>query len=340
MIPARDLDQFGQILLMGPLSSVEQDFESRTTKILESQDPSSNGGTSVHEATQRVCDDLYKLRWGPTQVPLFNLLGLFRILNPDQKTLYFDVARFFINQGVPVDGKDLSGTTALSHSFSTKPASDFDYAQLLYDAGGDVNERNRYGGIVAHEIATVYPPFSSDAKKLALESMKWFLSHGGNASIADADGMAPRSMCERLQRVIPELMNVVKKEEQRRKLIEGVCCTLCGSQNAKLLICSRCGKARYCSPRQRSCQKLDWPRHKIICKAPSTSVGVPESLLFSKHSSPLRSNLISQKSIFSVYGDVNIVEDIISSLRRVAGFVNRYSILVHRCLRSAVRTGL
>lgn len=283
LIPARDLDEFGEMLLTGPLSSIEQNFESRTRRILELQDPDSEEGTSVYEATQRVCDDLFKMRWGPTRVPIFNLLGLFRILNPDEKALYFNIARFFINQGVPVNGKDLSGTTALSHSFSTKPASDFDYAQLLYDAGGDVNNRNRYGGIVAHEIAAVYPPFSSGVKKTAVESMQWFLSHGGNVDIADSDGMALRSMCETFREVFPELMNVIKKEDQRRKLIADSCCALCGMQNAKLLLCARCRKARYCSPQQKACQKLDWPRHKKSCKSPGTLVVV--------HKSPLDLNI-------------------------------------------------
>ena len=63
------------------------------------------------------------------------------------------IAEFYTKASVPVNGKDMSGTTALSpcFKFSTKPTFDFEYAQILFDAGGDINDRNRYGSIVAHE---------------------------------------------------------------------------------------------------------------------------------------------------------------------------------------------
>ncbi|KAF9448488.1 hypothetical protein P691DRAFT_39536 [Macrolepiota fuliginosa MF-IS2] len=269
MVPSRDLDDLGRALYLGDLSSIEEDFNSRLTECSKSTDPARDVASLACESTKRVCDDFYKLRWGPTQVPIFNLLGLFRIIQPDHKDLYFNIARFFIKKGLPVDGKDLSGTTALSHSFSTKPGFDFEYSQLLYDAGGDVNDRNRYGGIVAHEILQVFPFSESDAKRMAVASLKWFLAHGGNIDIADSDGMVPRYMCEKFQSVMPELLKAVRKEDQRRKSLEGTCCTLCGTQNPKLLICSRCKKARYCPRDQKQCQRLDWPQHKKSCRAPA-----------------------------------------------------------------------
>ena len=64
----------------------------------------------------------------------------------------------------PVNGKDMSesGTTALSHCFTTKPTYDLEYAQILFhmDAGEDINNRNtcRYCVFVAHEIMLVYDP--------------------------------------------------------------------------------------------------------------------------------------------------------------------------------------
>lgn len=268
MSPNRDLDEFGRMILQGQLTSVEQDFDSRVRRHLESLDSTFDDDDAVvHKATERVCDDLYRMRWGPTQVPIYNLLGLFRIIESAKKSLFLDIARFYISKGLPVDGKDLSGTTALSHSFSTKPGYDFEYAQLLFDAGGDVNHRNRHGGIVAHEIVQVYLLSQPEAKKMAIESLKWFLDHGGNVDIADSDGMVPRVLCENFQNVIPGFLKAIKKEDQRRKALEGFCCTLCGMQNPKLLVCSRCGKAKYCPRQQKQCQKLDWPKHKRTCKA-------------------------------------------------------------------------
>jgi hypothetical protein len=47
---------------------------------------------------------------------------------------------------VPVNAPDLSGTLTISHAISTKPGLDTGYGQLLFDAGGDLNNRNRYSG--------------------------------------------------------------------------------------------------------------------------------------------------------------------------------------------------
>eukprot|EP01127_Copromyxa_protea_P003447 TRINITY_DN13267_c0_g1_i1.p1 TRINITY_DN13267_c0_g1~~TRINITY_DN13267_c0_g1_i1.p1 ORF type:complete len:256 (-),score=29.75 TRINITY_DN13267_c0_g1_i1:8-706(-) len=40
------------------------------------------------------------------------------------------------------------------------------------------------------------------------------------------------------------------------------CCRV--EETTKFPVCGNCKSARYCS---RECQKVDWPRHKIICKA-------------------------------------------------------------------------
>jgi hypothetical protein len=47
------------------------------------------------------------------------------------------------------------------------------------------------------------------------------------------------------------------------------CCRVCGvarGPGVKLFKCSKCGGAadRYCSG---TCFKVDWPRHKVSCKA-------------------------------------------------------------------------
>jgi hypothetical protein len=201
-------------------------------------------------------------------VPLYNLLGLFTLIRPEKRTEYLEIAHFFIHSAnVPVDGTDLSGTTALGHSFSTKPGLDFDYAQMLYDAGGDVNHRNRYGNTVGQEIVQVYMfkdrKVVGDAKK----AFEWFLAHGGNIDIGDMDGQTVRGCIEKLKGLVPGLTTLAEKEYKRRAARGDACCTTCGREDKKLLLCSRCKKATYCQPPGRMCQKLDWPRHKKECKA-------------------------------------------------------------------------
>ncbi len=254
MEPSRDLDTFGNLLMRGNLDSVITNYSAQVKRLMEH-------GLEFEAAHKGVASDLYGLRWGPTEVPIYNLLGLFSQIFPDHRLKYHAFAEFFIEAKVPVDGKDLSGTTALSHCFSTKPSFDLEYAQILHNAGGDVNSRNRFGATVAHEIVMVYGN-EPEVLSRATAALEWFLTHGGSVDIADGDGMAARALVSRF----PPLAAVVQKEDARRKAAGPSCCSLCGRGEEKLLSCSRCKVAKYCSPAVRACQKLDWPRHKKLCK--------------------------------------------------------------------------
>ena len=250
LIPDRDLDEYGMLLAKGDLHLVRLDFFAR--------------GPDKAVATQQIHD----LRWGPTQVPVYNLLGLLTMLNPPGRTAYMDIARFLIEEAdVPVDGTDLSGTTALSHCFSTKPGLDFEYAQLLYDAGGDVNHRNRYGSTVAQEIVQIYTFDDKTVVANAKKAFEWFLTHGGNLDIADGDGCTVRNVLVTvLKRRIPGFVAMMEKEDKQRAAKGDACCKLCGREDKKLLLCGRCKKVRYCQPPGRMCQKMDWPNHKRNCQ--------------------------------------------------------------------------
>ncbi|KAF8799057.1 hypothetical protein BYT27DRAFT_7121126 [Phlegmacium glaucopus] len=260
MVPARDLDnEYGRLLFEGRLDLIALDYTNRLHDKPE---------TMSAEATMAaVAQDIFELRWGPTSVPLYNLLGLLSQIVPERRLEYMELAEFYIKFHVPVNGKDMSGTTALSHCFSTKPSFDLEYAQMLYDAGGDVNNRNRYGATVAHEIVVVYDPSDRIIVEKATQSLEWFLTHGGSVDIADGDGVTPRTICDTLKGAIPAFKRLVEREDERRKL-EGLSrCYLCGTNEGKLLSCGKCKKAKYCSPQLRGCQKWDWPRHKKECKA-------------------------------------------------------------------------
>ncbi|KAF8149078.1 hypothetical protein B0H34DRAFT_734747 [Crassisporium funariophilum] len=259
MNPGEHLDAFGELIMQGSLQLVLMDNQVRLTE--KPKD------LSMEAKKMAVAEDYDKIRWGPTSVPIYNLLGLLSQIIPPLRKEYLSIAKFFIAFGVPVRGTDLSGTTALSHCFSTKPSFDLEYAQMLSDAGGDVNNRNRYGGIVAHEIVQVYDPSDPVIVDKATKSLQWFLEHGGSVDIADGDGMTPRFMIERLKKAIPAFSALVRKEDVKRKLKGSLCCSLCGRDEGKLLACSKCKKAKYCSPQVRGCQKWDWPKHKKECQS-------------------------------------------------------------------------
>lgn len=265
MEPARDLDEYGRVLASGNLSLVQMNFMSRVDGNMAGPPDADEANAIAHVAAAR---ELYDLRWGPTKSPIYNVLGLMSIIIPSRRTAYLDIARFLINTAkVPIDGVDLSGTTALSHSFSTKPGFDFEYAQMLYDAGGDVNHRNRYGSTVAQEIVQIWMLNDASAIRKATESFEWYLAHGGNVDVGDGDGMTVRGIVETLaSRGVRGLKLAMEKEDRRRAARKNVCCTFCARESIKLLQCGRCKKARYCQPTGRSCQKADWPRHKRQCK--------------------------------------------------------------------------
>ncbi|KAF8992360.1 hypothetical protein BDQ17DRAFT_1369607 [Cyathus striatus] len=268
MEPGRDLDEYGTLLFNGNLELVKRDYEKRVTEkkllLVDAEDAEEKAKSDIREW-------IYKKRWGPTGVPIYNLLGQASIHIADFRSSFIGIAKFLIDTvEVPVDGKDYSGTTALSHCFSTKPAFDLEYAQLLYDAGGDVNNRNRYGGTVAHEIVMVYQARDKQVVQKAVDALNWFLQHGGNVDIADGDGCTARLAATSIERAAPQLINAIKREDKIRQAKGLAACACCGREDPTLMACSRCKKVRYCSPKVRGCQKWDWPRHKKGCKAAAT----------------------------------------------------------------------
>jgi hypothetical protein len=153
MEPGRDLDAYGISLAKGELAQVEADFARRVARHAAISPESPVAGPSITEPPVKLtpeaatAQELYGLTWGPTRVPIYGLLGLMRIIYPERGAMHLTVARWLIETAkVPVNAPDLSGTLAVSHAISTKPALDTEYAQLLFDAGGDLNNRNRYGG--------------------------------------------------------------------------------------------------------------------------------------------------------------------------------------------------
>lgn len=247
LIPGRDLDAYGQLIWTGDISGLKADWERRCSE------HAPEGGAS----------QISEMRWGPTAVPVFNLILLFTMLNPGLREKYLEIARWLISAAkVPVDGVDLSGSTALYHSVSTKPALDLEYAQMLYDGGANVNAVNRYGGTVAHEVAMIWNARTPNPK--AADSMKWILEHGGNVEVADGDGVTVRTIVEKMRPFKQPIVKVVDDETKKRKERDG--CTFCG-MTGTLSKCGRCKAARYC-PKPKSCQTGDWPRHKKECKAP------------------------------------------------------------------------
>ena len=114
-------------------------------------------------------------------------------------------------------GTDLSGYSALRYCISTKPYFDPEFAQLMLDAGGDINRRDRYGSAAAHDITTVQLFKDQNAHDLAGQALQWYLEHGGNLDVEDGEGMSVRQIIAKLENTSRTLKDVVDTFEQQRK---------------------------------------------------------------------------------------------------------------------------
>lgn len=272
MEPARDLDLYGKKLLVGDLEAVKSDFARRVTEAITRA-----GGGTVEDAKKAAVQEIYALRWGPTRVPIYNLLLLGTMIIPDNRSDILEVVQWLANQAkIPVNGRDVSGTLAIHHAISTKPGFDPEFAQILYDAGGDVNLRNRYGETGVFEAGKIYEAHRAEVVRQATAAISWYLSHGGNLDVKDNDGISARALLENNRvlhmktggTAVAELYQMIEKEDKRRQELGDKCCTFCGMEPKDgLLTCSRCRSAKYCRP-PRNCQRGDWPKHKTRCKKP------------------------------------------------------------------------
>lgn len=248
------MNDYGKLLFNGDLKGVQADYQKRINALV-AEDAEATDVSYVHR--EAVAEQLYTMSWGPTGVRIYGLLLLARQIQPARKEPILATAKWLIHTAeVLIDGCDLSGTTALSHSISTKPSFDPEFAEVLLSAGGDLNAQNRYGGTAGHEICTAHSP------QPAGKALSWFLAHGGNVDIPDGDAWtARRTIATTVWR---GLKDVLQKEDQRRKRAEGVVCSFCGRNDSELMLCTGgCGKARYCTSRR--CQKGDKAHHSASC---------------------------------------------------------------------------
>lgn len=110
----------------------------------------------------------------------------------------------------------MSGTSALMSAMGTNPYFDTEVAQIMLDAGGDINKRDRFGGVTAHDITTVQLLYSRGAHERAGHALQWYLEHGGSLDIEDGDGMCARQVVEKLEKTDRTLKGIVEKYEEQK----------------------------------------------------------------------------------------------------------------------------
>ena len=100
-------------------------------------------------------------------------------------------------------------------SIATKPFFDPEFAQLMLNAGGDINRRDRFGGVLAHDITTVHLLGEPGVHEKAVRALQWFLEHGGNLDIEYGDGVSARKIIKALETTDKTLKGVLDRAEQQ-----------------------------------------------------------------------------------------------------------------------------
>lgn len=90
------------------------------------------------------------------------------------------------------------------YSISTKPYLDMEMADILLEAGGNINHWNRYGCVAAHDIVMA-KSYSLEGKKATVDALKYFVEHGGDVNIACGDGLTSKYVGLKVAKLIPEV---------------------------------------------------------------------------------------------------------------------------------------
>lgn len=84
-------DPYGRLIEDGSLTALQEHFQGRVQHFEGRQ----------HEAAQ----ELFKLKWGPTRLPVYVLLLAFTDIKPDERYNYIAIAEWLVDTAkVPVDG--------------------------------------------------------------------------------------------------------------------------------------------------------------------------------------------------------------------------------------------
>jgi len=92
------------------------------------------------EAARKVFADIC---YGANKIPLYQFILQLIVVNSHASRRYFEIVRYLAEEArVPVESTDLSGTTALSWSISTKPYFEPEFADIMLKVGADINHRS------------------------------------------------------------------------------------------------------------------------------------------------------------------------------------------------------
>lgn len=88
MIPSRDLkDPFGRAILEGDFITLKYLYAHKVAQYLKDLGDGEAAGTAAVK-------EIYEMRWGPTRVPIYNLILLSSLLNQTRRPSHLEIARW------------------------------------------------------------------------------------------------------------------------------------------------------------------------------------------------------------------------------------------------------
>ena len=162
-----------------------------------------------------VVSELYCLRFGPIELPLFTVILHLIYAYPGTRAEFLKLAEFLAKDcKVPVDAVDLAGSSALMHACNTKPYYDEQFAEIMRRANAKINRQDRLGKTAAHYIANMDVAAGPAADRRATDAMRYFIMNGGDTAIADGEGVSVVSCAVKIKQAAPMLSNLLLGKPQ------------------------------------------------------------------------------------------------------------------------------
>ena len=150
---------------------------------------------------------------------------------------YVDMLHVLLSAGVPVDGRDVLGMTALHHA--AHRTGNCGLAKVFLKHKADVNLQDRFGA----------SPLSTAIEKRTVDIIPVLLDAVSGLDVTDGEGSSPSPIYPtRPARVSDVVKDWFAKREGKGSVPQGDRCSKCGTGRTSVKRCARCRSQLYCSP--------------------------------------------------------------------------------------------
>ena len=150
---------------------------------------------------------------------------------------YIKLLDALLSAGVPINGTDLLGMTALHHAANWTGTCDFIKVLLKHKA--NVNLQDRFGA----------SPLLIAIREHISEVIPVLLDAGADLDATDGEGSSPRSKYLTCPAEVSDVVkNWLVRHEGKGSVLPGGRCSKCGAKRDSVKRCARCRSRLYCSP--------------------------------------------------------------------------------------------